>query len=829
MSFKHISFYESEVMRELARNEQTNNPAPIKKEASVEKDLSPSESLQSDVLKLASELRERGFTSEANSIEDKYLAYKQAKTHLYKATEEDAEDLIEFAHPGKNPNVDDNGSEYGVVEDIFSAHKKIIDKVKKEPTGKISDAVLEELGLKKSAQEIDYDAAIYELLLEKGRLENSLKSKRVRHAGQKKAKISEIEKEINNLLLEKQKKEKTDEKEAFLKDYENYGKNIIASKIKKLLPKLKTLKVDPNNLRIFKDLIMNFEDFNNWESFKKRMKNIDSSLDYINSLSDLDNLIMKWERAASSMLSKSASLKKKLTKEAQQSVGIGVPNIPGMSAPIRSRNVGRGRNIPSARRDGRNPYPDEKSAVELMQTDLNSLARMLRSLPKDKLALYNITRNDISDLIRTGIGSGTARSSDAIDGLWGPNTNKALQAAANILKKLGVEGGLASVGPYRGGGRARSENNFTPQANSNLELLASAVRKLGGKSSSESKTKGSTVYDNLPGSFTPKSWRSLVPQTGDVSLGRGDLYSLKNLEDKVASSGLMKGSINPDGDNGYTLDQWSDFLNYLLARARYLKNKNYYQAVGGLFSNLLTYRDSKNLDGSDVVDSAMVAGKLPRSSEESASGSRGRNIEKGDSKSSGNAGEGDDLERAPKDKKLPPFQERLIHPDLKSERFGSLSSGFGPLSFRALGTSGQNMISRVNVRIPKAKFFQANRNLGINPSTPVRMGAEILKDTNGSPLTFGKAFDEMKSGNTTPEVRQIFKPLLNRTKAFVLTEALDQFSDRLSQLANEYVSESELSPYELNNFEKFRSLWIRAINNAMRSLQRLYQSSARGI
>jgi hypothetical protein len=62
-----------------------------------------------------------------------------ANTHLYRAHDEDGEDLINAAHPDGDVNMGDG--EHGDVETILSQHKKIVDVVEKMPAGKLASYV----------------------------------------------------------------------------------------------------------------------------------------------------------------------------------------------------------------------------------------------------------------------------------------------------------------------------------------------------------------------------------------------------------------------------------------------------------------------------------------------------------------------------------------------------------------------------------------------------------------------------------------------------------------------------------------------------------------
>jgi hypothetical protein len=96
-------------------------------------------SLISTLLKLCNKLRAEGYNKYAESIENKFVNYKTAGVHLYQAHKETGEDLVDQAHPdGDNKIVPDVSDNNGDVETIVSKHKKIVDIVNKQPTGKLA-------------------------------------------------------------------------------------------------------------------------------------------------------------------------------------------------------------------------------------------------------------------------------------------------------------------------------------------------------------------------------------------------------------------------------------------------------------------------------------------------------------------------------------------------------------------------------------------------------------------------------------------------------------------------------------------------------------------
>ena len=88
------------------------------------------------IMLLCSKLRKSGFEKQADNLENKFLLYKAADVHLYRAHDEDGEDVIEFAHPDGDHKVEDAGDELGYVETILSQHKKDVEVATKAPTGK---------------------------------------------------------------------------------------------------------------------------------------------------------------------------------------------------------------------------------------------------------------------------------------------------------------------------------------------------------------------------------------------------------------------------------------------------------------------------------------------------------------------------------------------------------------------------------------------------------------------------------------------------------------------------------------------------------------------
>lgn len=145
MTFKHVKFEDSPVMRSLEKVAQQKGMIkadPIEKTAALKKtatNLVPSDSLLDNVVRLCSGLRERGFQKQAADLEAHFAQYKQAQT-LYETHKEKGEDIIEFAHPEGSHKLEGVEGDEAVFEDILDQMSKTLEKVEKKPTGKLTES-----------------------------------------------------------------------------------------------------------------------------------------------------------------------------------------------------------------------------------------------------------------------------------------------------------------------------------------------------------------------------------------------------------------------------------------------------------------------------------------------------------------------------------------------------------------------------------------------------------------------------------------------------------------------------------------------------------------
>ncbi len=145
MTLKHIKFEDSVVMRSLervAKEKGLVKDPEINKTASAKKlDLSLSNNLMDNVLKLCAGLRASGFDKYANELEINFLSYKQATQRtLYETSSETGEDVVNFAHPQGSHKLENVNSDESVIETILDKHLKIVNVVNKMPSGKLASA-----------------------------------------------------------------------------------------------------------------------------------------------------------------------------------------------------------------------------------------------------------------------------------------------------------------------------------------------------------------------------------------------------------------------------------------------------------------------------------------------------------------------------------------------------------------------------------------------------------------------------------------------------------------------------------------------------------------
>jgi hypothetical protein len=142
MSFKHVKFEDSPVMRsleKLAFDKGLVKKEEIAKTASKKLDLTPTDNLMENVIHLCAGLREINMHKMADDLEKNLMIYKQAQT-LYETSKETGEDLVDAAHPKGGHKLEDVDSDMAKFHTIVEKHLSALKMIEKMPTGKLANA-----------------------------------------------------------------------------------------------------------------------------------------------------------------------------------------------------------------------------------------------------------------------------------------------------------------------------------------------------------------------------------------------------------------------------------------------------------------------------------------------------------------------------------------------------------------------------------------------------------------------------------------------------------------------------------------------------------------
>ena len=130
MSFKTKNFEQSSVMKEMERLYIEKNPSEIKKEAS-KKEIG--EDFISQAISLSKDLRLKGFSKQADSLDEKIAFYSIEDVELKKMAGKDGGDiLLDFAHENDDSEIAEAKENFGKILDPVAKHKLIVDTVMKE-------------------------------------------------------------------------------------------------------------------------------------------------------------------------------------------------------------------------------------------------------------------------------------------------------------------------------------------------------------------------------------------------------------------------------------------------------------------------------------------------------------------------------------------------------------------------------------------------------------------------------------------------------------------------------------------------------------------------
>jgi hypothetical protein len=137
MTFKHTKFEDSPVMRSLEKLALKkglikNNPLEKIASKSSKLDLTPTDNLMSNLLKLCNGLKESGFEKYAEELENTFVMYKHASCEC-------DHDLVDQAHPKGSHKLEGVLGD-AIIETILDQHLAMMKVVEKKPVGKLSTA-----------------------------------------------------------------------------------------------------------------------------------------------------------------------------------------------------------------------------------------------------------------------------------------------------------------------------------------------------------------------------------------------------------------------------------------------------------------------------------------------------------------------------------------------------------------------------------------------------------------------------------------------------------------------------------------------------------------
>lgn len=143
MTFKHVKFEDSAVMRSLEKLAKekglVDSRQTVKTASAPDLGFPQASTLMENVLRLCAGLRHAGFETHAQDIEEKFLAFKKADT-IYETSKEKGEDLIDAAHPKGSHKLENVDGEEAVFETILDQQLKSLKMIERMPTGKLANA-----------------------------------------------------------------------------------------------------------------------------------------------------------------------------------------------------------------------------------------------------------------------------------------------------------------------------------------------------------------------------------------------------------------------------------------------------------------------------------------------------------------------------------------------------------------------------------------------------------------------------------------------------------------------------------------------------------------
>lgn len=970
MTLKHIDFYDSPVMRQLAKQaiDAGKIEKPLIKEASVKtEELKPSGDLFVDLAALANGLRDKGFLAQAENLESKIFQYKIAERAAF-------DSILEAAHPDGEVEMAPSSKGHGIVETTTTAHEKILEVVGKNPTGKTASEVLANSLLSKAAEALqlkkkadggvvapdEENTAKFHQLLSQLKQALFILSNKIVAGGlpgfddlmvylrnppslgltsdSKKSVLNDfnVKFSIMNKLLEgsperesiklipsgatdKNGKPIDTSKESFntalnnvlglINNVSGFLATISGQKPTELKHKVEIALINKADAqRVAGIFIQAIKYLETWKQIAVPT-DIPMADQFINSANNYASILSMvqdgtrygkiynalvglsqsnaglttfgaLEGAAQSFLAKVKSIiSQKLGVKAQENiieivktadelmdkmlqmkqqkeqgqgsaapanntqVGLNIPLVPpsGDTKPAqnvsvkptpKSPSVGTGKKLDTSK-------PDEVAVGE-MQKMLNDVGKGISAgALKDKFGnIWNAKDGQI-------IGSSGHNSSPQLpDGVWGPQTQKALETAQKYVQALNLSAlKMPPAAQWAYGQKQHTDPKVTEEAaKHNSEVLYQLSSQLG-TASEKRPGQAKTVFDTLP---VPMEFDQYLPdqnfgQSATLPLSDKDLSSLGSFNKWLISSG-QRPQLQQD-KVGFTVQNWTLFFDWFIKRAKWMyqnaeKNtlenaKAYYQSVWRLYRQFVDFLGvNKVTSDAALIPEDLLSGpslrrgpgQVPSSAVPSGGGVGQEGQPAGGAKSN-KPGEGIDFELPGGQAALeqPPIGEHL---DFRTPWWNDLTNEFDVRAFPVLSYTNfnnwpvNNLInSMTTTRTPETPA-QANL-MALN-----HMGAyqdrtgTWMTPWKGRTLGFSEAWQD-------PQYQATFRKQLSLVQSADPTDKARRFLNFLSKTVNDvygdWVQRANPSPKQATTIDRARQQWQEAIRYKLDQLIRSYK------
>lgn len=303
-------------------------------------------------------------------------------------------------------------------------------------------------------------------------------------------------------------------------------------------------------------------------------------------------------------LIKEAQVKDDLDKKLQEAESKnptipGAPSIPGVPGPTSNQNTAH---IPLD--------PVEKDHVQSMQFSLLRLAAFLQG-KEDQFPKTG--KGAVPILLNVGKGKNKAD----MDGVWGPNTARAVDKAKEVVDEWNSLHEKLTVSSDIIQSRMR-QKGVIDAADKNTQLVVNFLARMGGDTSDFTQANKGPLYDKLPKNlqFSQTEVHSspeygVYAVTSDVLGSMHSLYQF--LVDKLGIEPQILEGKDPTemGIRGLTVAKWDEILKWFMTRAKYLYSiakdntgrssaTNYHADVTKIWNQLVAYGKSAGLTMNDL-------------------------------------------------------------------------------------------------------------------------------------------------------------------------------------------------------------------------------------